>query len=213
VAGDFYDAFMLPTGDIAVVVADVCDKGVPAALFMAVSRSLLRAIAAQQFDGAGASVDTGRALCATIAATNDYIANTHGGTNMFATMFVAVLETSTGRLRFVNGGHEPPAVVGAGGAVRARLQPTGPAVGMMPGLPFIAGEELLAPGELLLAYTDGVTDARGPAGESFGETRLLACSSESSAQRVVSSIQQSLDDFIAGADAFDDVTLLAVRRA
>src|SRR6185436_15575783 len=156
VAGDFYDAFALPGGRVALVLADVCGKGVGAALFMALFRSLLRALGETEFAAAATTRD---ALCATVQGTNDYIARTHDRANMFATAFVAVLDPATGALEYVNAGHEPPAIIGAGG-VRARLAPTGPALGLMPGLAFGVSTERLAAGETLFAYTDGVVDAR-----------------------------------------------------
>ncbi|HKP15340.1 MAG TPA: response regulator, partial [Gemmatimonadaceae bacterium] len=127
VAGDFYDAFSLPNGRVALVLADVCGKGVGAALFMALFRSLLRALAETEFASAASMHD---GLCATVQGTNDYIARTHGRANMFATAFVAVLDPATGALDYLNAGHEPPAIVGSAG-VRARLQPTGPALGLL----------------------------------------------------------------------------------
>src|SRR5690606_33403682 len=117
-------AFALPDGRLLLVVADVCDKGVGAALFMALFRSLLRALAERMLH---AAEDVDAELAALLSATNDYIARTHDSANMFATMFVGVLDPATGTLAYVNGGHESPAVL-AGGSVRARLSPTGPAV-------------------------------------------------------------------------------------
>ncbi len=108
VAGDFYDAFPLAGGSrIGLVVADVCDKGVGAALFMALFRSLLRAFAERAFDGDAASAN-GPRLLSTVVATNDYIARTHGRSNMFATAFVAVLDPGNGSVAWVNAGHEAP---------------------------------------------------------------------------------------------------------
>ena len=209
-AGDFYDAFALPTGELALVVGDICDKGVAAALFMAVSRTLLRAVAAERFRDA--SLD-GDPLHATVTTVNDYLAHTHGSSNMFGTMFIGVLEPATGRLRYINGGHEAPAVFDAGGAVRTRLGATGPAVGMMPELPFDIDEALLEPGELLLAYTDGVTDTRAPDGTEFGEARMLALAAGvPSAAGALTAVEQARLSFAGGEAAFDDVTMLALRR-
>ncbi|PYP80891.1 MAG: response regulator receiver protein [Gemmatimonadetes bacterium] len=210
VAGDFYDAFPLPNGSVALVLADVCGKGVGAALFMALFRSLLRALAETEF-AAAATVPDG--LCATVQGTNDYIARTHGRANMFATAFVAVLDPATGALDYVNAGHEPPAIIGSNG-VRARLEPTGPALGLMPELVFGVKRERLAIGETLFAYTDGVVDARDPGDGSFGEERLMALlhTEAPAAASLLERIDAALTAHITTAAQFDDVAMLATRR-
>jgi len=206
VAGDFYDIFPVGENGIALVVADVCDKGVGAALYMALFRSLIRAIATQQ-DDADAHAMLGR----TARATSDYIATVHGSANMFATAFVAVLDPRTGELAYLNAGHDAPLHALAGGAIE-RLGPTGPALGIMPGLHFAIASTRIAPGDLLLAFTDGVTEAGAPAAP-FGETgildRMLRCRG---------AVDGLLDEIVAGVEALgderpDDVTMLAVRRA
>jgi phosphoserine phosphatase RsbU/P len=211
VAGDFYDAFALPGGRVALVLADVCGKGVGAALFMALFRSLLRALAEPEF---AAAATTGDGLCATVQGTNDYIARTHGRANMFATAFVAVLDPAAGALDYVNAGHEPPAILDAGGAVRARLQPTGPALGLLPDLVFTVASERLAAGETLFAYTDGVVDARDPNDVAFGEDRLMELlhTEPATAARLLERIDAALSAHIAAAEQFDDVAMLATRR-
>ena len=212
VAGDFYDAFALPGGGIGLVVADVCDKGVGAALFMALFRSLLRATATGDSSSPPES-DTAAELLRTVRLTNDYIARTHGRSCMFATLFFAALDPATGSLLYVNGGHEAPVLFGADG-VRSRLSPTGPAVGMMPEAAFDVGRAGLEPGEGLFAFTDGVTDACGASGR-YGEERLLALLSGpvASAASLLDSVESSVLAHAAGADQADDITLLAVRRA
>jgi sigma-B regulation protein RsbU (phosphoserine phosphatase) len=210
VAGDFYDAFALPSGGrIGLVIADVCDKGVGAALFMALFRSLLRATAT---DMAWAA-DPSAGLLRIVRLTNDYIARTHGRSNMFATLFFGILDPATGELAYVNGGHEAPILYAKGG-VRARLAPTGPAVGMMPDMTFEVGRARIEPGEGLLAFTDGVTDARGVSGL-YGEERLLALAGQAapSASALLDKIESAVLAHAAGWEQADDVTLLAVRRA
>jgi len=211
VAGDFYDAFELPGGRVAVVLADVCGKGVGAALFMALFRSLFRALAEPQF---AAASDVREGLRATVQGTNDYIARTHGRANMFATVFFGVLDPASGALEYVNAGHELPAVLGADGAVRARLAPTGPAVGLLPDLAFGVERECIGRGETLVAYTDGVVDARNPAEESYGEERLMAVLTEgaATAQALLERVDAAIGAHIAGAAQFDDVAMLAARR-
>ena len=211
VAGDFYDAFTLPEGRVALVLADVCGKGVGAALFMALFRSLIRALAEPQF-AAAPSVAEG--LRTTLRATNDYIARTHDRANMFATTFAAVLDPATGALDYVNAGHEPPVIVDAGGRVRARLAPTGPALGLLPELEFGVASDRLNAGETLFAYTDGVVDARDPQDEPFGEDRLMALlqTDAAPAARLLERIDTALSAYIGTADQFDDVAMLATRR-
>jgi len=210
VAGDFYDAFALPPGDrIGLVVADVCDKGVGAALFMALFRSLLRATAT----GAAWAPDPAADLLRAVRLTNDYIARTHGRACMFATLFFAVLDPATGSLHYINGGHEAPVLLGAGG-VRSRLAPTGPAVGMMADSVFEVATARLAPGEGLIAFTDGVTDACGASGR-YGEKRLLSLIGRpvSSAASLLGAIEADVNAHVGGADQADDITLLAVHRS
>ena len=210
VAGDFFDAFPLNDGRVGLVLADVCGKGVGAALFMALFRTLVRAVSEQRFASRAPRADD---LRATIAATNDYIARTHGSANMFATIFFAALDPVTGALEYVNAGHEPPVVLQRAGGHR-RLAPTGPAVGLMPGLPFTVGQEVLAHGETLVAFTDGVTDARSAAGAEFTEARFLTLMQEPapSSAALLGRVSDALAAHAAGTEPFDDVTLLAVGR-
>ena len=221
VAGDFYDAFTLGGGRrVGLVVADVCDKGVGAALFMALFRSLLRALAERAFaepvvqrsEGPGDDADSAR-LLSTVVSTNDYIARTHGSANMFATAFVAVLDPAAGSLTWVNAGHEAPAVCGTAG-VRARLPPTGPALGMMPDMKFEARETLLAQGDTLFAFTDGVTEAKDGSGRFYSEEKLLASIAESapSASALLDRIEAAVSAHSSGAERSDDITMLAVKR-
>ena len=213
VAGDFYDAFWIDgeaTGDrrLALIVADVCDKGVGAALFMALFRSLLRSSA---LDRPPALSDANHARHV-VHTVNEYIATTHGDANMFATVFLSLLDPASGQLTYVNGGHDPPAVLGAGG-VRTRLHPTGPALGLMPGMAFQAREVYLGEGETLLAFTDGVTDAQSPEGHSFTENRMLDAVSTpaASASALLERVDAALALHVREAPAFDDLTLLALR--
>ncbi|WP_424457653.1 PP2C family protein-serine/threonine phosphatase [Ottowia sp.] len=210
VSGDFYDAFPVLGGTRTVlVVADVCDKGVGAALFMALFRSLFRVLAERLFTSGGDNAAQVREL---VSGVNDYIARTHGRANMFATVFAAVLDPATGDLVYVNGGHEAPMLAGLQG-VRERLAPTGPAVGMMEGLPFLSGHVVVGPGEVLVAFTDGVTDALCADGTRFSEERLLRLlarpvpSADGAVDGIRAELQVSTHD-----EAFDDVTLLVVRR-
>ncbi|MDF2463131.1 MAG: serine phosphatase RsbU, regulator of sigma subunit [Ramlibacter sp.] len=211
VAGDFYDAFELPDGRLGLVVADVCDKGVGAALFMALFRSLLRVLAAQNCTESEPTA----VLVRTLASINDYIAQTHSRANMFATVFFAVLTPSTGAMHYVNAGHDPPVLLEPGSQTPRRLAPSGPAVGLQAGLAFRAASTVLEPGAMLLAFTDGVTDARGIDAQMFGEPRLLALldpHSNTTAAAMLDRIESALADYVQDGPHFDDITLLAVRR-
>ncbi|QJR36115.1 PP2C family protein-serine/threonine phosphatase [Gemmatimonas groenlandica] len=213
VGGDFYDAFRLPDGAVALVLGDVCDKGVGAALFMALFRSLIRAVSASQIGSHTVEMLESRVLHA-VTVTNDYIANTHGRANMFATLFVGALDPATGTIAYVNGGHEPPRVVRANGTVRTMLPPTGPAVGMLPEIPFTAGTIVLEPGETLLVLTDGITESRAPNGLLFGDdaTDALLSAPADSVDALLDRVLDAVHGHAAGEPAADDVTLLAVRR-
>jgi phosphoserine phosphatase RsbU/P len=214
VAGDFYDVFWIFQdgggyhGRLCLIVADVCDKGVGAALFMALFRSLLRSTA--QTCAPGGS-DAAHAVH-TIETVNDYIATTHSAANMFATVFFGILDPASGRLVYVNGGHDAPAVIGRDGA--RRLEPTGPALGLLPGLEFGTSETALAPGETLVGFTDGATDMQAPDGSFFSEERLLEliAAPAPSVEALLDRIDAALAEHAGSADAFDDITLLAVRR-
>jgi sigma-B regulation protein RsbU (phosphoserine phosphatase) len=212
VAGDFYDAFPLGSGrEIGLIVADVCDKGVGAALFMALFRSLLRAFAQREFRATSSS--HAERLRSTVVATNDYIARTHGDSNMFATVFFGVLDPATGSLTWINAGHEAPIIIAPSGVV-GRLPPSGPALGMMPEMTFEVRESRIESGQTLLAFTDGVTDARDVSGALYSEKRLLELVGEGAptAASLLDRIERTVSAHSAGAERSDDITMLAVRR-
>jgi sigma-B regulation protein RsbU (phosphoserine phosphatase) len=211
VAGDFYDAFELPDGRLGLVVADVCDKGVGAALFMALFRSLVRVLAAQNCGDA----DPHAVLVRTVASVNDYIAQTHSRANMFATLFFGVLSPASGELHYVNAGHEAPLVLGPGPGEPRRLPPSGPAVGLFAGASFRAERVTLPAGSVLFGFTDGVTDATRADGSMFGEPRMLALLEDAhacSAAAALARIEAALADHVGDHARFDDITLLAVRH-
>jgi sigma-B regulation protein RsbU (phosphoserine phosphatase) len=228
VSGDFYDAFMLaPSGTIVLVVGDVCDKGVGAALFMALFRSLIRA-SADPIGGGAIQMIGGRrtlvrqALESTTPAdlltrvasfTNDYIARLHGRTNMFATVFLAALDPRTGEFDYVNAGHEPALLVAPDGATR-ELRPTGPALGLMPDMQFGSEHGSLERGHCLFTFTDGVVEARSPAGEAFGSARLREAlrANGTVPSKLVRGVLEAVRAFAGQAEPHDDLTLLAATR-
>lgn len=228
VSGDFYDAFQLPSGRLVLVVADVCDKGVGAALFMALFRSLIRASAdpvgggaIQMIGGrhtlvmqAVESATPGDLLTRVAGFTNNYIARLHGRANMFATVFMSVLDPYNGALDYLNAGHEPALIIAPGGGTR-ELRPTGPALGLMPDAVFRAEKANLEPGQTLLAFTDGLVEARSPTGEVFGGERLrsvVRTLSASPAPDLVRELVAVLKAFARHAEPHDDLTLLAATR-
>ena len=233
VAGDFYDIFQLPDGSVGFVVADVCDKGVGAALFMALFRSLIRIFSGQtSLNGLtltcsdaildeseelmkNSSVDPValRALKA-VDLTNKYIALNHGELAMFATLFFGILDPDTGTLSYINGGHEPLYVISSGGGVKAKLAATGPSVGVEPNMNFKIQQTQLEVGEILLGYTDGVTEANAADGSFFTMEQLLSILNKPSvsAGNLLDRIANGLQKHIGDAEQFDDITMLAVRR-
>jgi sigma-B regulation protein RsbU (phosphoserine phosphatase) len=229
VSGDFYDAFSLPDSHLALVIADVCDKGVGPALYMALFRSLLRAFAgqaagseqvrmAQPVSTQGAELERSDHRLAEFVArsavelTNNYVIQSHWQ-SMFCTLFFGVLETASGLFTYINAGHGAPVLLGAAG-VKARLSRTGPAVGLMEGAAYEVKNVRMEPGDTLFAYTDGVTDARDPSGQFFTEKRLLSILQMpvSSVPALVHDMFARLHEHTAGTEPYDDVTMLAVRR-
>lgn len=207
VGGDFYDALRMADGRLVFTVADVCDKGVGAALYMALFRSLLRASMLH----AAPREEAGPLLERALAFINDYIAREHGRDSMFATMFVGVLEPASGRLNWINAGHESPVLWRASGGYE-RLPPSGPAVGMMEGVRHTTTEAVMETGDLLLGFSDGVSEAVGPQGV-FGEDPILSmvCPRGSSAPEVVSGLLQRVAAHVGNTSPHDDITLLALH--
>lgn len=227
VSGDFYDCFLLSSGEVILVVGDVCDKGVGAALFMALFRSLIRASAdpvgggaIQMIGGrhtmvmqALQSASPAELLTRVAGFTNDYIARLHGRTNMFATVFLASVEPYSGELVYVNAGHEPALVIAGDGGIE-ELRPTGPALGMLPGSRFTAVTRTLEQGHSLFVFTDGLVEARSPTGDVYGGERLrevLRGRRNDPASELVRAVLDSLKSFGRHADPHDDITILAAR--
>lgn len=211
VAGDLYDAFPLPRAKrLCLVVGDVSGKGVGAALYMTLFRTLLRVMLLQS-DATTEMADTAR-LVQAVGGTNEYVARMHGDTNMFASLFVALLEPTSGNLTFVNAGHNPPLLLGNVGV--QTLPSTGMVAGLYENQVFEAAQVHLAPGETLLVYTDGVTEAFDGQENEYGEARLsgVARDGASSAHALLDSVITDLFEFMDGVEQADDITLLALRR-
>jgi sigma-B regulation protein RsbU (phosphoserine phosphatase) len=202
VGGDLFDFFLLDEEHLAFAVGDVSGKGAPAALFMAMSRTLLR-VTAQLGQPPG--------KCFT------YMNATLGEQNvsgMYITLFYAVLNTRTGELQFGNGGHNPPYVVSAEGAIRPLPQKSGPMLGVWEGFEYQTWTERLAPGESIVLYTDGVIEAVDRNGEFFSEQRLeqfLIASAPETPERLVRNLHAGVQDFAKGTPQADDITVLTLR--
>lgn len=202
VGGDFYDFFALPDGRWALIIADVSDKGLAAALFMAVARTALRSTAA---------IVPEPAACLT--RTNDLL-SAENDAAMFVTVFYSVFDPTTGRLSYANGGHNPPALLDASGRVRFLESTDGVALGIMPETPYEAREIVLSPGDRLLFYTDGVTEAIDGQERAFAVDRLIAALADSSAagvEELVQTVITRVRAFAGDAPQFDDITLMALH--
>jgi sigma-B regulation protein RsbU (phosphoserine phosphatase) len=145
--------------------------------------------------------------------TNDYISEEHAKDVMFATMFFGVLNPATGDLAFINGGHEPPCIIGQSG-IKSTLKSRGPVVGVISGAEFQIQHAHLEPGDSLIGYTDGVTEALSPQKALFTKKRLLSLieAPVSSASDLIERIKIDLFDHIDRAPQFDDITMIAVHR-
>ncbi len=208
VAGDFYDIFLINEDQhLCFIIADVCDKGLGAALFMSLFRSLLRGTAVQY------KYSPYQALQKAVETTNNYVANNHYRTNMFATVFFGVLEIETGCLSYINGGHESPIIISESGE-KQFLKTTGPAVGLFEDAPYNIEKTEIKSGETIIGFTDGVLDARSPEGKSFKQEKLLEIIEQDfiSATEITAKIRSQLTQHIQTANQFDDITLLAIRK-
>jgi sigma-B regulation protein RsbU (phosphoserine phosphatase) len=196
--GDFYDFIELPRRRVGLVMADVCGHGVPAAFFMAVARTSLRDIAAQ-FDEPGACLaHTNEALCA------------QNPLDLFVTVFYGVFDPEAGVLRYANGGHNPPYLRRTDGSVASLDGAGGIVLGALPGGAYPEHCLTLAPGERLVFYTDGVTEACNPGGEEFGAERLkgaIAAHGAEAPEVLVERICASVTSFAGSAAQADDITL------
>lgn len=206
VAGDFYDAFALPDGQIGLMIGDVCDKGAGAALFMALTRSLLRAYADQ-------ACANGLSPLSAITLTNGYLTRHHRASRIFVTTCFAVLDPTSGGLRYINAGHPALVLLRHNGANQL-LEATGPALALSPDAHFAEGTAALATGEALVAYTDGASEARDASGALLDEARVIAALGrpEPSAAALLARVVAAVAAHTGGAPLADDITMLAARR-
>jgi serine phosphatase RsbU (regulator of sigma subunit)/pSer/pThr/pTyr-binding forkhead associated (FHA) protein len=202
VGGDLFDYFLLDEDHLGFVVGDVSGKGVPAGLFMAVTRTLLRATAHNQ---------KGPGECFTYMNNTLAEGNSSG---MFVTIFYGVLNTHTGDLEFANAGHLLPYLFSAPGKVRKLPDKGGPMLGLFEGRQYTTMKTRIAPGEAILLYTDGVTEAVNESGAFFEEERLeryLADHAAGQVRTLVPDLQATVKEFAKGMPQADDITVLALR--
>ena len=202
VGGDFYDFFFVDKDHLAIVMADVSGKGVPAALFMMISKILVQNFAI-----------TGRSPKEVLEATNNQICQ-NNREDMFVTVWLGVLDIRTGTLVAANAGHEYPALKPAGGTFDLVKDKHGLVVGGMEGVPYSEYELKLEPGAMLYLYTDGVPEATNADNELFGTDRMLEAlraAEDGTPEDVLESINTSVTAFVGDAPQFDDLTMLCIK--
>ncbi|MBQ6120227.1 MAG: SpoIIE family protein phosphatase [Clostridia bacterium] len=202
VGGDFYDFFLIDDDHIGLVMADVSGKGVPAALFMMVSRVLIKS-----------HLQNGESPAEALESVNDQLCESNE-TELFVTVWAAVLEISTGKGVAANAGHEHPAIRRKNGEFALQIYRHSPAVATMEGIPFKEHAFRLDPGDSLFVYTDGVAEATNADNELFGNDRMLDALNadpDASPKEVLSNVMRGIDAFVMGAQQFDDITMLCLK--
>jgi sigma-B regulation protein RsbU (phosphoserine phosphatase) len=202
VGGDFYDFFLIDPDRFAFLVGDVSGKGIPAALFMAVTRTLLRATAMQ-----------GTSSAACLSYVNNVLAKQSDGA-MFVTLFYCILDTRTGDVDYCAAGHSAACVFSPHGGIRHAGDGGGLIAGLYDGAPYVAGQLRLQPGEGILLFTDGVTETFDAAGGMFGDARLekaLESLDASTVEEIVKGVTREVRTFQGAAAQSDDITVLAMR--
>lgn len=201
VGGDLYNYFAIDPDRVAVVIGDVSGKGVPASLFMAITQTVMR-IALREIDD----------LVTAVRRANEFL-GADNSESMFATLFCGVLDLRSGTLTYCNCGHNPPLMLRADGPCEP-LPPCGPALAVLPSAAYRTRTIELAPGDHIFLYTDGITEASNAAQDQFGDDRLEAACRDlrcGAARDLVEGVLRQVDEFVAGAPQFDDITCLALR--
>lgn len=201
VGGDYYDVFSLEDGRLGLAIGDVSGKGISAALLMASLRASLR----------GVTLDNPRNFALLMHKVNVLVYEA-SASNRYATFFFAAYDPRTRRLECVNAGHNPPVLLRNGQVIR--LEAGGPVVGLLPLAPYLEQALTLEPGDLLLLYTDGISEAMTHADEEWGEDRMIAAASEvrsKNAAEVLHALFAACDKFTAGAPQHDDMTMLILK--
>ena len=203
VGGDFYDFYFSGPQKITFLIADVSDKGVPAALFMMRAKTIIKSIA-----------QTGKPIADVVTESNDALCEGNGA-NMFVTAWIGEIDLMSGRITYVNAGHNPPIVMRADGTASYLRTRPGLVLGAMPGIKYRSQEIDFAPGDAIYLYTDGITEQPDDQGELLGEERLLATISKTGAggdlAKLLQSVLARVSAYAAGADQADDCTQLVIR--
>ncbi len=202
VGGDFYDFFLVDDDHIGLVIADVSGKGVPAALFMMISRVLIKS-----------HLQNGETPGETLENVNDQLCESNGA-GLFVTVWLAVLQISTGKGIAVNAGHEHPTICRAGGKYELITYRHSPALATLEGIPYKEHSFELNPGDSLFVYTDGVAEATNAENELFGTDRMLEAlnrDSDAAPEAVLHNVMEGINAFVAGAEQFDDITMLCLK--
>ena len=202
VGGDFYDFYLIDEDHLCMVIADVSGKGVPAALFMMISKVILQSCAM-----------LGQSASEILRKTNEAICS-HNEVEMFVTVWLGILEISTGRMTCANAGHEFPAFRPADGQFALYKDKHGFVVGGMPGMNYKEYELQLHPGDTLFLYTDGLPEATNQELEAFGIDRMIQALNHSpdlSPQSLIVSMRLAVEGFVRGAEQFDDLTMLCIQ--
>lgn len=200
VGGDFYDFFMIDERHLAIVVADVSGKGVPAALFMVIGKTLIKDHS-----------QNGKALGDVFADVNNLLCESNSE-DLFITAFEGVLDLVTGEFNYVNAGHEMPFLLQNGRFEAVRIKPCFVLAGMED-MQYKAGSIMMQPGDKIFQYTDGVTEATNPENELFGMERLsdsLNRVKDKEPKDIITSVKQDIDAFVGNAPQFDDITMLCL---
>ena len=203
VGGDFYDLFRIDDNRVGFVIADVSGKGIPAAIFMAVSRTLIRATGIR----GGSPADC-------ITYSNKLLAQDSVDC-MFVTVFYGIVDVSTGAVTYCNAGHNPPYILKRKGEITPLPMSTDPMAGAIDGITYHEGTLQLESGDALVMFTDGVTEAMNTANEEFGEQRLedtLEDVAMHNCQQMVDAIKADVAAFAGEAEQSDDITVLALKR-
>jgi sigma-B regulation protein RsbU (phosphoserine phosphatase) len=204
VGGDFYDFMLIDDDHLGFAIGDVSGKGVPAALFMSVTKTLLRVTAGKR----------GRPGAVLAELNNELCRDNDTGTGTFVTIFYGILRLRTGELEYSSGGHNPPYVLFQNGAVEALEQTGGMALGVLEGVTYEAKKVTLRPREELFLYTDGVTEAMDSTGNLFSDHRLrefLQRAHKLSPTELIHSVVSEVKRFSCGAEQSDDITALALQ--
>jgi len=202
VGGDFYDFFFIDDDHLCLVMADVSGKGIPAALFMMISKTILQSCAMLGVSAGEILTKTNEAFC-----SNNQV-------DMFVTVWLGILEISTGKMTCANAGHEYPAIKRKGGSFELFKDKHGIAIGAMDGVKYKEYTLQFEPGDKLFVYTDGVPEATDADMRMFGTAQMVQAlnnAPEADPEKIISNVRSSVQEFVKNAEQFDDLTMLCIE--